>query len=68
MPGINSGSTLLYAPEVKLRSSKVLLTPDMETTLKNVYAAGDAAGISGSITGAAATGIMAARGMMKKMK
>ena len=66
MPGINSGSTLLYAPEVKLRSSKVALTPTMETTLKNVYAAGDAAGVSGSITGAAATGIMAARGMMKK--
>lgn len=65
MPGINSGSTLLYAPEVKLRSSKVALTPDMETTLPSVYAAGDAAGISGSITGAAATGIMAARGMMK---
>lgn len=66
MPGINSGSTLLYAPEVKLRSSKVALTPTMETTLKNVYAAGDAAGVSGSITGAAATGIMAARGMLKK--
>ncbi len=68
MPGVNSGSTLLYAPEVKLRSSKVALTPEMETTVKNVYAAGDAAGISGSITGAAATGIMAARGMMKKLK
>ncbi len=66
MPGINSGSTLLYAPEVKLRSSKVALTPAMETTLKNVYAAGDAAGVSGSITGAAATGIMAARGMSKR--
>jgi len=66
MPGINSGSTLLYAPEVKLRSSKVALTKNMETTVKNVYAAGDAAGISGSITGAAATGIMAARGMMKR--
>jgi len=64
MPGINSGSTLLYAPEVKFRSSKIDTTPDMQTTLKNVYAAGDAAGISGSITGAAATGIMAARGML----
>lgn len=65
MPGINSGSTLLYAPEVKLRSSKVALSKNMETTVKNVYAAGDAAGVSGSITGAAATGIMAARGMLK---
>lgn len=66
MPGINSSSTLLYAPEVKLRSSKVVLTKRMETTLKSVFAAGDAAGISGSITGAAATGIMAARGMLRK--
>jgi hypothetical protein len=66
IPGINSGSTLLYAPEVKLRSSKVATTPDMQTTVNNVYVAGDAAGLSGSITGAAATGIMAARGMLKK--
>ena len=65
MPGINSGSTLLYAPEVKYRSSKVTTTPDMQTSVKNLYVAGDAAGLSGSITGAAATGIMAARGMIK---
>jgi uncharacterized protein len=63
MPGINDGSTLLYAPEVKFRSSKVVTTADMQTTLKGVYVAGDAAGLSGTITGAAATGIMAARGI-----
>ena len=66
MPGVNSGSTLLYAPEVKFRSSKVLTTPDMQTTLKGVFVAGDASGLSGTITGAAATGIIAARGMMGK--
>jgi hypothetical protein len=65
MPGINSGSTLLYAPEVKFRSSKVYTTPDMQTSIKGLYVAGDAAGLSGSITGAAATGIMAARGILK---
>lgn len=65
MPGLNSGSTLLYAPEVKLRSSKVKVTPDMQTTVKNLFAAGDASGMSGSVTGAAATGIMAARGISK---
>lgn len=63
MPGVNSGSTLLYAPEVKFRSTKITTTPDMQTNIKGVYVAGDAAGLSGSITGAAATGIMAARGM-----
>ena len=65
MPGINSGSTLLYAPEVKFRSSKIKTNKNMETNLQGVYVAGDAAGLSGSITGAAATGIMAARGMLK---
>lgn len=66
MPGINSGSTLLYAPEVKFRSSKTKTTPQMETSVKGLYVAGDASGMAGSITGAAATGIMAARGMLRK--
>lgn len=65
MPGVNDGSTLLYAPEVKFRSSKVTTTPEMQTTLNGVYVAGDASGMSGTITGAAATGIMAARGILK---
>ena len=63
MPGINCGSTLLYAPEVKFRSSKTETNKHMETSLKGLYVAGDAAGLSGSITGAAVTGVMAARGM-----
>ncbi len=65
MPGLNSGSTLLYAPEVKLRSSKVKVTSDMQTTVRNLFVAGDASGVSGSVTGAAVTGIMAARGISK---
>jgi uncharacterized FAD-dependent dehydrogenase len=64
MPGLNSGSTLLYAPEVKFRSSRILTNKGLQTNIKNLYVAGDAAGISGSITGAAATGIMVARGML----
>lgn len=64
MPGIYSGSTLLYAPEVKFRSSKVKTNKGMETVIKNVFVAGDGCGISGTITGAAATGIMAARGIL----
>lgn len=64
MPGINSGSTLLYAPEVKFRSSKIKTTKGMATVIKNIFVAGDGCGISGSITGAAATGIMAARGIL----
>jgi uncharacterized FAD-dependent dehydrogenase len=66
MPGINSGSTLLYAPEVKFRSSRAKTTKGMETTIKNLFVAGDASGISGTITGAAATGLMAAKGILRK--
>jgi uncharacterized protein len=64
MPGVNSGSTLLYAPEVKFRSSKVKTNKSLETSIKGLYVAGDGAGLSGSITGAAVTGVIAGRSMM----
>jgi len=64
LPGIDSGSsTLLYAPEVKYRGSKIMTKNNLETNIKNLFVAGDGAGISGNIIGAAVTGIMAGRGM-----
>ena len=66
IPGINTGSTLLYAPEIKLRSSKIFTNRQLETNIKNLYVGGDAAGLSGSITGAAVTGLISARGMSSK--
>jgi uncharacterized FAD-dependent dehydrogenase len=68
MPGINSGSTLLYAPEVKFRSTKVKADSNMQANIKNLFIAGDASGMAGSITGAAATGIMAADGILNTLK
>ena len=68
MPGINSGHTLLYAPELKFRSNKIKTTKGLETSIKNLFVAGDAAGLSGNIVGAAATGIIAARGIIEKGK
>ena len=68
MPGINSGSTLLYGPEVKFRSSKIETDKLMETKIRNLFVAGDGSGLSGNIIGAAATGILAARGIMKKLE
>jgi uncharacterized FAD-dependent dehydrogenase len=67
MPGINSGSTLLYAPEVKFRSSRIKTDRELETDVASLHVAGDGAGVSGSITGAAATGIIAARGMLRDL-
>ena len=39
----------------------------METNIKNLFAAGDGAGLSRDIVNAAATGIMAAEGIIKKV-
>ena len=65
MPGIYSGNTLLYAPEIKLRSSKIKTDKFLETKIKNLYVAGDGAGVAGNIVGAAATGVIAARGILR---
>lgn len=65
MPGIASDATLLYAPELKLRSSKVATGRTLQTSLPGLFVAGDAAGLSGCITGAAVTGLIAAEGILK---
>jgi uncharacterized FAD-dependent dehydrogenase len=67
LPGINSDNTLLYAPEIKLRSSKIKTDKNLETkTIRNLFVAGDGAGVAGNIVGAAATGVIAARGIVSK--
>lgn len=66
LPGLNGDSTFLYAPEVKFRSNKILTNRNLETNIKNLYVAGDAAGISGNIVGAGVTGIIAGRAIKEK--
>jgi uncharacterized protein len=65
LPGLNSGDTLLYAPEIKLRSSKISTDKNLQTEIRGLYVAGDGPGVSGNITGAAATGLIAAEGILK---
>jgi uncharacterized FAD-dependent dehydrogenase len=65
IPGIASDSTLLYAPEIKLYAMRVQLDNGMQTRISGLYAAGDGAGVSRGIVGAAATGIIAARDILK---
>ncbi len=65
IPGIAADSTLLYAPEIKLYAMRVEVNNGMQTQIKGLYAAGDGAGVSRGIVGAAATGIIAARDILK---
>jgi len=64
IPGVATDSTFLYAPEIKYYSMKFAVGDDMQTNIKNLYAAGDGAGLSRDIVKAAATGILAARGII----
>jgi uncharacterized FAD-dependent dehydrogenase len=66
IPGVASGSTLLYAPEIKLTSARINTNKDLQTAVKGLLVAGDGAGVSGNIVGASATGILAARGILKE--
>jgi len=63
VPGVNSDHTLLYAPEIKFYASKVDTNGLLQTKIKNLYVAGDGAGVSRGIVGAAATGMIAAKGI-----
>ncbi len=67
IPGVASDSTLLYAPEVKFYSIHIRVDENMETTIKNLFAAGDGTGLSRDIINASATGVLAARGILRKL-
>ena len=66
IPGVSSDSTLIYAPEVKFSANRVQTNADLETSMENLFVAGDGAGLSGGLVVAAATGVMAARGILRK--
>jgi hypothetical protein len=63
IPGISSDSTLLYAPEIKFYAICLKTNKSLETSIKNLFAAGDGTGLSRDMVTAAATGIIAARGI-----
>jgi len=66
IPGVAADSTLLYAPEIKFYAMRLCVSDKMETSVRNLFAAGDGAGLSRDIVNAAATGILAARGIIQK--
>ncbi len=66
-PGVAGDSTLFYAPEIKYSAKKVITNKNLETRMPNLFVAGDGAGVSRGIVTAAATGIIAARGMIQKI-
>jgi hypothetical protein len=65
IPGVASDSTLLYVPEVKFYSMRIQVDRDMQSSISNLFAAGDGAGLSRDIVNASATGVLAGRGILR---
>jgi len=65
-PGVYSRHTLLYGVEVKFYSSRLKLSPQLETRIENLFAAGDGAGVTRGVIQASASGIVAAREILSR--
>jgi uncharacterized FAD-dependent dehydrogenase len=66
-PGVNSRHTLLYGVEVKFYSMQLKLSTALETEIPNIFAVGDGAGVSRGLIQASASGVVAAREIMKRI-
>ena len=66
-PGTANHDTLLYGVEVKFYSSRLTLTPELETELPNMFAVGDGAGITRGLSQAGASGVLAARSVLRRL-
>ena len=68
IPGINNDDTLLYGPEIKFFSNEIETDNNFKLENENIYFVGDGSGKAGNIVAAAATGLVAARDIIKKEK
>ncbi len=66
-PGVNSRHTLLYGVEVKFYSMQLKLTNNLETEIADMFAVGDGAGVSRGLVQASASGVVAAREIIKRL-
>ena len=68
IPGVNNDETLLYGPEIKFFSNEMETDNKFKCLNKNLYFIGDGAGKAGNIVVAAATGLVAARDIIDRIK
>jgi hypothetical protein len=66
-PGMANDDTLLYGVEVKFYSSRLELTNELETEISGIFAIGDGAGVTRGLSQAGASGIHAARAILKRI-
>lgn len=67
VPGVLHPSTIMYYPEIKLYANKPQYLDETFRVADDIWFAGDGAGTSRGITGAWASGIRAAEGMLASL-
>lgn len=65
-PGLHSRDTLLYGIEVKFYSSRLQLSNTLETKIHNLFTIGDGAGVTRGLIQASASGVIAAREIIRR--
>jgi uncharacterized protein len=65
-PGVADRSTLLYGVEVKFYSSRIEMSERLETAVENLFAVGDGAGVTRGLMQASASGVIAAREIIRR--
>lgn len=66
--GVDSRNTLIYGVEVKFYSSRLKLRRSLESEVENLYTIGDGAGITRGLVQASASGIVASRDILHKLR
>lgn len=66
VPGFGSSETLLYAPEIKFYSNRILMDEKLNTSIKNLYCLGDSSGWTRGLMMASVMGIYAAKMLLEK--
>ena len=66
IPGVAHPSTVIYVPEIKFYDVRYPTSLDLETQVPGLFVAGDGAGKSRGIVGAAVNGLMAAEGILAR--
>lgn len=61
MPGMSNGSTLLYGIEVKFYSNRLVVDKHFQTSVQNLYALGDGAGLTRGLMQASMNGVCMGR-------
>ncbi len=67
-PGIFSKYTILYGVEVKFYSSRIKLSKQLESEIRNLFVIGDGAGITRGLLQSSASGILVGREIQRRAK